>query len=136
VRTLAKADASAPTCHSHRAGLQGQSHTNAIPTASRIPGFENIGHIYLKVHTIEFRRQCPKLRANARLAVKPRRILTRRKGMASYRMSIGQEALLNLWYRGLSAFMFYSTAQREAVKANNPGISFGEYRRLQMRYQR
>jgi hypothetical protein len=32
--------------------------------------------------------------------------------------------------------MFYSTAQREAVKANNPGISFGEYRRLQMRYQR
>ena len=28
--------------------------------------------------------------------------------------------------RGLSAFMFYSTAQREAVKANNPGISFGE----------
>ncbi|KAH8089269.1 high mobility group box domain-containing protein [Filobasidium floriforme] len=28
--------------------------------------------------------------------------------------------------RGLSAFMFYSTAQRENVKKNNPGISFGE----------
>ncbi len=27
---------------------------------------------------------------------------------------------------GLSAFMFFSSAQRESVKADNPGIAFGE----------
>ena len=31
--------------------------------------------------------------------------------------------------RGLSAYMFFANAKRDDVRKENPGISFGEYRR-------